>query len=205
MCVGNVWDPGAPAAMCVPPFLGLTGGGPHHAVARAFVRPRRWETYVLLLPCHPSSSAFLWPPAHPAWTARPRGDDCDCPLLDPYPRRRPIEVTVEAVDRHTYLAPRVLPARLRSALQALRQLRTLRACPCLLSYMEVPTLDVHVGVFRATLPAGPVPGPQLWMALTSTRVPELLVASLEGYVDAADEPAGAFHWIPFPAAPPRLG
>ena len=145
MRAGTVWDPGAPAATGVPPFLGLTGGGPHHAVARTFVGPRRLETYVLLLPCHPISSAFLWPQAHPAWTSRLR--EGDCPLLDPYPRRRPIDVIVNVVDRHTYLAPRILPAGLRSELQAQRQQRTLRACPCLLSYMEVPTLDVHVGVF----------------------------------------------------------
>jgi len=61
------------------------------------------------------------------------------------------------------------------------------------------------GFFRATLPAGPVCGPQLWMALRSERAPELLVASLEGYVDAAGAPAGAFHWFPFPDAPPRPG
>jgi len=195
MAALTLWDAGSPASAGVPQFLGLTGGGPHHAVARAFVGPRRRVTYVLLRPSHPTAAAFRWPPSHPdEGIVRPRG--CGCLLNDPDPRGRPLEVTLDVVDLHTYLAPRILPLRLRPGLLAQLQRRTLRVCQCLLTFMDAPTLDVEVGVFLSTLLGIPILGPQLWTALSSGRAPELLVASLEGYVDAIGEPAGVFHWQP---------
>jgi len=189
------WEAGAPAAVEVPRFLGLAGGGPHHAVARAFVRPRRRVTYVLLRPSHPSAAAFRWPPANMEdGVLHPRACGC-CPDSTSDPRGRPLEVTLDVVDLDTFLAPGTLPVQLRPQLLARVQRRTLRVCQCLLRFTDTPTLDVEVGVYLSTLLGIPILGPQLRVALRTGRASEL-AASLEGYVDARGEPTGAFHWLP---------
>jgi len=188
------WEAGAPATVGVPRFLGLTGGGAHHAVARAFVGPRRRVTYVLLRPSHPSAAAFRWPPANPEdGILHPRA--CGCPPNTSDPRGRPLEVTLDVVDLDTFLAPGTLPVQLRPQLLARVQRRTLRVCQCLLWFMDTPTLDVEVGVYLSTLLGIPILGPQLRVALRTGRASEL-AASPEGYVDARGEPTGVFHWLP---------
>jgi len=192
------WEAGAPAAVGVPRFLGLTGGGAHHAVARAFVRPRCRVTYVLLRPCHPSAAAFRWPPANSDdGILHPRACGCQANTSDAC--GRPLEVTLDVVDLDTFLAPGTLPVQLRPQLLARVQRRTLRVCQCLLWFMDTPTLDVEVGVFLSTLLGIPILGPQLRVALRTGWATEL-AASLEGNRDERGEPTGVFHWSP--ASPP---
>jgi len=147
--LGHHWEPGAPAAVRVPLFLGLTGGGPHHAVARAFVGPRARTAYVLLPPSHATAAAFRW-------TTRPTGESprgpsaCSCPPSPADVRRgRLLVVKVQALDVDSFVAPTVLPWRLRSELIGRTRPRDLRVCHCLLhghalTPVQLAEFDAHL-------------------------------------------------------------
>jgi len=166
------WEPGSPAVVVVPRLLGLSGGGAHHAVARAFVGPRSRVTYVMLRPSYPSAAAFRWPPTeaadgvlHSEACGRPSytGEQCGCPL----------ELGVDVVDLDTYLAPGVLPVWLRPFLASRVQRRALRVCPCLLHRMDTFGPDVEIGMRLHTLLGIPILGPRLHAALRTQRASEL--------------------------------
>ena len=152
-----LWEPGSPAAASVPEFLGLSGGGSHHAVARAFVGSRSRGTYVMLRPSHPSAAAFRWPPSGVEGGSSLA---CSCPPSPADDRRgRSLEVKVYVVDIDTFLAPRVLPARLRPHLLACVQQRKLRVCHCLLLRdMNTPYPLTEVGAHLSTLLGLPIFG-----------------------------------------------
>jgi len=142
------WEAGAPAAVGVPPFLGLTGGGPHHAVAKVFVGPRTRVTYVMLRPSHPSAAAFRWP-------APGAGDGPESG-----------EVEVDVVDIDTFLVPEVLPVGLRPLLLSRKQRRVLRTCHCLLPCdVATPHSLAEAGLQLSTLLGIPRLGPRLRAAL----------------------------------------
>jgi len=166
------WEAGAPAAVGVPRFLGLTGGGPHHAVAKAFVGPRTRATYVMLRPSHPSAAAFRWPA--PGVGDGPGSTDdylpsplaCSCPPYSDGRGGRPGEVEVDVVDIDTFLAPEVLPVGLRPLLLGRVQRRVLRTCHCLLPCDVVtPHSFAEAGLHLSTLLGIPILGPRLRAAL----------------------------------------
>ena len=166
------WEAGAPAAVGVPRFLGLTGGGPHHAVAKAFVGPRTRVTYVMLRPTHPSAAAFRWPaPGVGEGSGSPTCSllsplACNCPACADGRCGRPGEVEVDVVDIDTFLAPEVLPVGLRPLLLGRVQRCLLRTCHCLLMCDPDSSLaSAGAGLHLSSLLSIPIVGPRLRVAI----------------------------------------
>ena len=155
------WDSGSPAAIGVPRFLGRTGGGTHHAVARAFVHPRSRATYVLLRPAHPAAAALRWPLSladegslHPLASC--------CPDMAVDRQGRPLTVQVDTVELDTFLVPDLLPAWLRPSLLGRVKRRAFRVCGCLLlPDMGPPPIHLVEGACSPSLLGIPILGPRL--------------------------------------------
>ena len=160
---GVDWEAGSPATVGVPPFLGLTGGGSHHAAARAFVGPLSRTAYVMLPPSHPVAAAFRWP-LSAAGDGSSHPFVCSCPpSLADVRRGRALVVKVTMIEVDTYVAPGVLPARLRPYLLAQAQFRDLRVCHCLLlGDMNASIPLTEAGAHLSSLLGISRPGPQWW-------------------------------------------
>ena len=167
---GVDWAPGSPVAVGVPPFLGLSGGGAHHATARAFVGPLSRIVYVMLPPSHPSAAAFRWP-LSAAGDGSSHPFVCSCPpSLADVRRGRMLVVKIIMIEVDTYVVPEVLPACLRPHLLGQGQSRDLRVCHCLLpGDMNTPTPRSGTGAYLSALLGVSRPGPQTWDGLREKR------------------------------------